>query len=226
MTSNFKSSNVMIPAGHVWLDGVLNYSPGSAGLILIIERNGNNLITGRSAFLATLLNEQGFSTLTASMLSHDEQKRTPGLWNQIPVLSGRLTAVATWIADQAQLLTLSLGVLARDTSAAAMIRIAAQGNHAFAALACRGGRPDLAGLQPIDSLRLPLMLVVGELDNETSLQNQQVYGRLHCPKRLSAIPKASHTFEEIGTLELLGQELAFWYKLWLVNGGVEPLPNP
>ncbi len=215
-----RHTEVGLPAGEIWLDGILAHSPTAPGLIVVAERSGSTLTTARGAFINAALQEAGFATLHLGLLSHDEERRAPDTWNQVPTLAVRLAAVLEWIRHQPALKDMPLGIAAREAAAAAMIRVAARPPATLRALACRGGRPDLAGMEPLRSLALPLLLVAGERDGETGRQNRQVHDLLVGPKELAVVPGASHSFEEPGALDEASRHLVRWFRRWLA--GVDP----
>ena len=45
------------------------------------------------------------------------------------------------------------------------------------------------------------LLIVGGYDDEVLELNRQAYAHLRCQKQLEIVPRASHLFEEPGTLE-------------------------
>ena len=222
MAMKLRHTEVGLPAGDSWLDGILAHAPLVPGLVVIADRTGSTLAVARGAFLNNALQAAGFATLHLGLLSHDEERHAPDTWNQVPTLVARLAAVLDWIRHQSALKDLPLGILARDTAAAAMIRVAVRNPEPLRALACRGGRPDLAGMEPLRALTVPLLLVAGEQDSEAGPQNRQVHGLLSCPKELIVVPGASHAFEEPGTLDEASRHIVRWFARWLASEGADP----
>jgi pimeloyl-ACP methyl ester carboxylesterase len=86
----------------------------------------------------------------------------------------------------------------------------------------RGGRPDLAGAD-LPSVRAPTLLIVGGNDPVVIDLNRRAMKRMTAPLRLEIVPRATHLFEEPGTLE----EVARLARAWFVDhlgdaGGVAP----
>lgn len=210
-----RHTEIGLPAGERWLDGILAHHPRVPGLVILLERGGGTLHTGRGAFIAQALGEAGFATLQVALLSHDEERRSPEIWRQVSTLAARLGAVLEWVRHQPALKALPLGIVGRETATAAMIRVAAARPVAnLAALASRSGRPDLAGSEPLRSLATPLLLVAGAHDGETLETNRQAHELLACPSELSVIPGASHAFEEPGTLDTAARTIIDWLRRW------------
>jgi hypothetical protein len=213
-----RHTEVGLPAGGVWLDGLLAHSPLVGGLVLLAERSGSQLKTARGALFASALQQAGLATLQFGLLSHDEERRSPDTWYQHSTLGPRLSAVLEWVEHQPALKDLPLGLACRDAAAAAMIRIAPR-SPTLRALACRHGWPDLAGTEPLRALELPLLQVVGERDSEGVQRNRQAHELLSCPRELLVVPGASRNFEEPGTLDQASRAMATWFRRWLTAAG-------
>ena len=74
----------------------------------------------------------------------------------------------------------------------------------------RGGRPDLAG-RKLRAVRVPTLLIVGELDTDVIALNEQASALLDCETRLAIVPGATHLFEEPGTLDEAARLAAEWF---------------
>jgi pimeloyl-ACP methyl ester carboxylesterase len=217
MAMRMRHTEVGLPADGRWLDGILAHHPHVPGLIIQLERGGGTLKTSRGAFVVSAFKDAGYATLHVGLLSHEEERKAPEVWHQVATLTTRIAAVLEWINHQPALKDLPLGISARDAATAAMIRVAARDGAQLKALASRGGRPDLAGLEPLQSLNTPLLLVTGELDDVGPIPNQQAYEQLKCEREIVVIKGASHAFEELGTLEEATRCLVTWFRRQLPN---------
>lgn len=141
MAMRLRYTEVGLPASEQWLDGILAHHPEVPALIIQLERGGGTLKTSRGAFIKAALEDAGFATLHVGLLSHEDERKAPEIWQQVATLATRINAVLEWIRHQPALKHLSLGMLARDTATAAMIRVAARGSTSLRALASRSGRP-------------------------------------------------------------------------------------
>lgn len=215
MAMKMRHTEVGLPAEGKWLDGILAHHPDVAGLVVLAERGGGTLATSRGAFLSKALEDAGFATLHVGLLSHEEDRRAADLWHQVPALTQRLAAVLEWIGHQPALRGLALGITARDAAAGAMVRLAGRGTLPIRALASRAGRPDLAGVEYLRSLVAPMLLLVGEHDDDNLPANRLVLARLDCPRELAVVAGASRGFEEAGKLDEAGQILVRWFGRWL-----------
>jgi putative phosphoribosyl transferase len=208
-----RHKEVRIATGDVYLDALLVQIPAATRLIVLLERGATTLIDGRGSVIAAALQLAGMSTLQVALLSREEERRAPDLWHQVAALVPRIEDIATWVARKPELAKLTLALLARDAAAGAMVRVAAHPESPFVALACRAGRPDLAGLEPLQALRTPLLMVTGELD-EALPANRLVDPVLTCPHELAIIPGASHTLAEPGALDEASRLLVAWFQRW------------
>ena len=210
-------TEIGIQAGDIWLDGILTQPRKPPGVVIITERVGRRLDETRGAVIAAVLQEVGFTTLQVGLLTFEESQRAPDTWNQVPTLTARITAVANWVQHQPELKTLPLGIVTRDVAAGAMVRVAARADAPFRALVGRDGRPDLAGLEPLRNLVIPLLLVVGARDEETLQANRQAFGQLDGPRKLAIIAGASGGFKEPGTFDEAIQNITGWFVRWLAT---------
>jgi dienelactone hydrolase len=160
-----------------------------------------------------VLREAGMGTLLFDLLSAEEEMadaRTGRLRFDIPFLSARLVEATRWVMDQADVRGLGLGCFGASTGAAAALVAAANLKGVFRAVVSRGGRPDLAG-DSLEHVPSPTLLIVGGDDHPVLELNQEAYRRLRCEKSLRVIPKASHLFEEPGTLETAAKLASEWF---------------
>ena len=208
-------SEIALPAGDLRLDGILTEPRRPPGVIVVTERIGRRLDETRGAVIASVLQEVGFATLQVGLLSFEEGQRAPETWNQVPTLCARITAVADWIRHQPTLKHLPVGIVARDVAAAAMIRIGAGADAPFRALVGRDARPDLAGLEPLRNLVIPLLLVVGGRDAQSLPANRQAFSQLDGPRKLAIIAGATGGFKEPGALDEAMQHIVGWFVRWL-----------
>jgi putative phosphoribosyl transferase len=78
------------------------------------------------------------------------------------------------------------------------------------AIVSRGGRPDLT--EPyLPSVTAPTLLIVGGHDEPVIEMNQAAYDLLTCEKKVIIVPRATHLFEEPGTLEQVAEQTGKWF---------------
>jgi dienelactone hydrolase len=127
----------------------------------------------------------------------------------IGLLAERLLAAIRYVSELEQTRHLPLGLFGASTGAAAAL-VAAAREPRVEAIVSRGGRPDLAG-RKLRAVRVPTLLIVGELDIDVIALNEQASARLDCETRLAIVPGATHLFEEPGTLDEAARLAAEWF---------------
>jgi dienelactone hydrolase len=153
-----------------------------------------------------------FDLLTPAEESDDAL--TGHLRFNIGLLAQRLATATQWVADHPQGRGSGLAYFGASTGGAAALVAAASVGLGIDAVVSRGGRPDLAGgsLARVES---PTLLIVGERDDLVLRLNQQAYAQLPCQKELAVVSRATHLFEEPGTLEEVARLAAQWFRRFL-----------
>jgi len=59
------------------------------------------------------------------------------------------------------------------------------------------------------------LVLVGERDEDVLRLHRDAYARLCCERKLEVMPRATHLFEESGTLEIISQLAAKWFQTHL-----------
>lgn len=206
-----RNTTLSIPAGSAWLDARLSHAPELAGLIVILKPGAVLDPDAREAYIASAIQGVGYATLLVDLLTHHEEARDPDARYNVPQLANRVLAVADWIAHQAPLQGLPIGLLALDTACGAAVRAGWKAPDVFSALVCRGGRPDLAGATPLSTLTVPVCMVVGEQDPGRAIITR-AYELITAQKAWHDVPGASDLFIEPGTLEIFCQTAIGWFK--------------
>ena len=201
---------VHVPANGVTLEGALAIPEQATGLVLFAHGSGSSRFSPRNNFVAAELRRAGLGTLLIDLLTRDEDRNHETRFD-IPLLTRRVTAVASWLAEQPETRTLALGLFGASTGAAAALQAAAALPDSIQAVVSRGGRPDLAGRKALTEVRCPTLLIVGGHDDVVIELNQQADAQMACPKELVIVPGATHLFEEPGTLEQVARLAAEWF---------------
>jgi len=212
--SSLATQAMHIPAGKAVLEGDMTIPENAKGLVLFAHGSGSSRHSPRNRYVAGVLNEYGFATLLADLLTAEEDiidQKTRHLRFDISLLAERLEAITKWIQNNAATAKLALGYFGASTGAAAALMAAARQGDRVKAVVSRGGRPDLAGdFLPI--VKAPALLIVGGHDPEVLTLNRRALERLNPQSTLSIIPGATHLFEEPGTLESAAQMAAEWFR--------------
>lgn len=204
------------PHGREGLLGLPATSP--RGIVLFAHGSGSSRLSPRNIFVAEALQHAGFATLLFDLLTEEEEANRANVFD-IPLLAERLDQAATWVADNAAVRNLPVGLFGASTGAAAALRAAA-GRHDVGAIVSRGGRPDLAA-DALAKVTAATLLVVGGDDPEVLALNQAAYRRLRCERQLAVVPGASHLFEEPGALESVVALARAWFLRHLATASEE-----
>lgn len=209
-TADAKENLVHIPVNGINLEGALEIPRKATGLVLFAHGSGSSRFSPRNNFVAAELRRAGLGTLLIDLLTRAEDQDYERRFD-IELLTGRLVAVAQWLATQSGTRRLALGMFGASTGAAAALQAAATPGNAVKAVVSRGGRPDLAGRKALTEVRCPTLLIVGGDDDVVIELNRQAHALLVCPKELVIVPGATHLFEEPGTLERVATLAADWF---------------
>lgn len=203
-----------IPVNGVRLEGRLQLPDAARGLVLFAHGSGSSRHSTRNNYVAGVLRNHGLGTLLMDLLSAEEDLDYSRRFD-IDLLTERLDAATDWAANQDASRALPLGYFGASTGAAAALDAAVRQGDGIRAVVSRGGRPDLAGLDALRSVRSPTLLIVGGWDTEVLKLNQAAYRELSCKKELAIVPGATHLFEEPGTLEEAAAFAADWFERYL-----------
>jgi len=98
---------------------------------------------------------------------------------------------------------------------------AAERPELVGAVVSRGGRPDLAG-PALPRVQAPTLLIVGEDDSSVIQLNQTALAELRCQKSLMIVPRATHLFEEPGSLDEVARLARDWFGRYLTVTASSP----
>jgi len=206
-----------IPVAGVTLQADLVVPDRPAGLIVFAHGSGSGRHSSRNRYVAGHLQEAGFATALADLLTPDEEladARGGQFRFDIGRLSVRVIALTDWLVAYRASADLDVGLFGASTGAAAALVAAAARPSTVEAVVSRGGRPDLAG----EFLRLvyqPTLLIVGGHDPSVIELNRGAAELLPGQTRLDIVPGATHLFEEAGALEQVAQLARDWFLLHL-----------
>jgi putative phosphoribosyl transferase len=205
---------VSIPAGGVRLNGDLTLATSAKGLVIFVHGSGSSRLSPRNRQVAHVLNEGGFSTLLADLLTPEEEavdRLNAELRFNIPMLAERTVLMIDWAGSDPRVRRLPVGLFGASTGAAAAIIAAADRPREVRAVVSRGGRVDLAG-DALEACRAPLLMIVGSLDAPVVRLHEQTIPQLECEHRYVMIPGATHLFEEPGALRAVAHAAAVWFQ--------------
>lgn len=181
------------------LEALLGIPGDAAGLIIFAHGSGSGRFSPRNNYVAQRLRDAGFATLLLDLLSPHEERDRSNVFD-IALLASRLRRAADWSAQFVATRNLRLSYFGSSTGAGAALQAAA-GDARIAAVVSRGGRPDLAGIDALRSVRVPTLLIVGALDGPVIDLNRAAAAAMRCERQLVIVPGAGHLFEEPGALD-------------------------
>lgn len=206
--------SITVPQGHLY--GSLAIPHDAGGIVVFAHGSGSSRFSPRNQDVATSLHRAGFATLLFDLLTESEEvvdRRTREHRFNIPLLGERLVIATDWVWEQPDAASLPVGYFGASTGAAAAIIAAAERPDVHAVVS-RGGRPDLAG-SALDRVKVPTLLIIGELDSPIIEMNRSAQARLIGASDLIIVPGATHLFEEPGTMEQVIQHAESWFKRFL-----------
>ena len=209
--------NVQIIYGKLALEGILGIPPGPSGVIVFAHGSGSGRFSPRNNFVACYLQQNGLATLLLDLLTPGEAEDRRKVFD-IDLLADRLILAKTWLEEDTRTKKLGIGYFGASTGAGAALQAAARDPQKIQAVVSRGGRPDLAEAY-LPSVAAPTLLIVGGWDEPVIEMNQSAYELLTCEKKLIIVPRATHLFEEPGTLEQVAEHARKWFRLYLHREG-------
>ena len=212
---------ISIPADHILLEGELVLPEGAASVVLFAHGSGSSRFSPRNNYVASILQQAGIGTLLFDLLTHEEDRNYDTRFD-IDLLTQRLLAATAWIKQELSTQSFRIGYFGASTGAAAALQAAAKLNGEISAVVSRGGRPDLAGTDALNSVSAPTLLIVGGDDDVVIMLNRDACEQLNCEKELAVVPGATHLFEEPGTLEQAAQAAAAWFTRLLTKAPAIP----
>jgi putative phosphoribosyl transferase len=212
------SREVEIDARGATLGGSLDLPESASGLVIFAHGSGSSRHSPRNQQVAAAIRRAGIGTLLFDLLTPAEEaedRYTGHLRFDIGLLAQRLEAATEWAARNPETRACAIGYFGASTGAAAALIAAARLGERVSAVVSRGGRPDLAG-SALPLVTAPTLLIVGERDEHVLELNRQAYAQMRCTRELVIIPRATHLFEEPGTLEQVTELAVEWFHQYLL----------
>ena len=208
---------IQIRVGRVALEGNLSPTAQTGGVVLFAHGSGSSRHSPRNRHVARMLNRANLATLLVDLLTPEEEvvdARTAHLRFDIGLLTERLIGATDWLTQHPYTRHLRVGYFGASTGAGAALVAAAERPNIVGAVVSRGGRPDLAG-PALAHVRAPTLLIVGGYDLQVIQLNRVALAQLRCEKELVIIPRATHLFEEPGTLDEVARLAREWFERYL-----------
>ena len=210
-TPRHRHVRVPVPGGT--LGGELVVPEAARGIVVFAHGSGSSRLSPRNQWVARQLEAKHLATLLFDLLTPAEEAvdaRTGALRFNVQFLAERLVHVTDLVSTELAGPGLPVGYFGASTGAAAALISAATRPSVVHAVVSRGGRPDLAG-SALPNVRAPTLLIVGGADREVLALNTAALAQLDCEKELQVVPRATHLFEEPGTLEEVARLAGEWF---------------
>ncbi len=178
---------ITLQAPHGSLHGRLGLPEQPRGLILIVRAHR----LPEDELAAAEFEARGYATLCIDLLTTQELQFIDATQN-VPRLAQRLLDVLDLIRNDGDMQTLPLGLYANGDTAPAAIRCAAQRDIQVKALACHGGLIDRAGVQSLELMMAPLLILFDHDDELAPAAFQRAARHLGGPRetrRLAPLDK-------------------------------------
>jgi len=211
-----RETGVCIPCPGVQLHADLSIPANATGLIVCAHDGGSNRSSPRNQLVMREMHRRRFTTLSLDLLTPAETSdaaQAGSLRLDVELLAERLEAVIQWIRQAEELKRPDMGFLAANTISAAAL-VAGTRLSGIKAIVSHSGRTDLAA-EVIDRVRIPTLLIIGELDHQTGVVNRRTFDSLKGPKDLTIVRSASRFFTEPGALEAVSRYGACWFETHL-----------
>ncbi|MFI5045982.1 MAG: phosphoribosyltransferase family protein [Acidimicrobiia bacterium] len=200
--------DVEVSGGRLRLPGHLTVPADPRGLVLFAHGSGSSRLSPRNRYVAERLRADGLATLQFDLLSPEEARERGNVFD-VELLAVRLLAATSWCREKSPCRGLDIGYFGASTGAAAALWAAAE-DGSIGAVVSRGGRPDLAA-ERLGAVTAPTLLVVGGNDPVVLDLNRQAAQLLRAEHELVVVPRATHLFEEPGTLEEVARLAGNWF---------------
>ena len=206
------------------IEGNLIIPKSSKTLVIFAHGSGSSRFSPRNQYVASVLNNDGVSTLLIDLLTEREEKKdviTKEYRFNIPLLGERLIAVTDWIGNkdnQFNPFPNTLGYFGSNTGSAAALIAADKRYENISAIVSRGGRVDLASkYSSLRQIKCPTLFLVGEYDYSVIEWNRDMIDKQLInveKKKIVIIPQSSHLFEEPGKLEVVAKYASGWFRCY------------
>lgn len=207
-----------ITADLVRLEGNLVIPPQAESLIVLVHSVSKGRYSQSSQYIAAALRQAGLATLAINLLTlHEEasDRQTKYLLFNANLLAERLGGATDWLTSHPPTQGLRMGYFGMGIEAGAAVLAAAEKPSRVGAIACLGGRLDLANAV-LSKIQIPTLLIVGEEDSRDQSINQSALEKINAEKQLEIIAGATHLNENSEALNEVADSVAQWFKQYLV----------
>ena len=202
---------VSINTEHGTLHGQLGILPDAPGIVVLAH--DTRKLDVRDQMLARFFHHAGLSTLSVDLIAAHEENY-PDVHNNVPLLTKRLLDFLGVLKHRMQMGELDeqpIGLFAANATSPVVVRVASLRDHDIAAIVCRGGLIDLAGVLYLRLLESPILLLVEETDDLHATSNRRALLEVSCAKELRLIPEIGIDYAISAGFEQSAREAARWF---------------
>ena len=195
---------------HGPLHGYLSVAASATGLVVIAH--DTQRLDARDEHLARLLRQRGLSTLTVDLISKHEENY-PDMHYHVTLLAKRLADFVGLMRHRMQMEEIApqpIGLCGSNTTTPVVVRVASLRDHDIAAVVCRNGLIDLAGILYLKTLTSPLLALLEETDHKLQAGNQRALQEVRCTAVLKTIPDIGPNFAISESFALAAALTADW----------------
>lgn len=173
------------------------------GMVVLARESGLQRVPPAGDYQPTVLRDArlGIVCFDAGRATQPDATRTA---------CDRLRAACAWVASQAPLAELPLGLVGAGAGAAAALEVAAELGKKVRALVARAPRGELRQWPRLMRISAPTLLIAGSLDEQAVETSRQAYALLRCKKRFEIVPGATQAFDEPGSFEVAARLARNW----------------
>lgn len=196
---------------HGMLHGQLALLPDAPGIVVLVH--DTRALDERDNSMAAFFRHAGLSTLGVDLLAASEERFTD-IHNNVSLLSKRLLAFLTQLKNRmmmGELRPQPFGLFAANTTSPVAIRLASLRDHDIAAIVCRGGLIDLAGVLYLRALESPLLMLAEETDPQHIASSRRALQEVRCPKALKTIPEIGIDYAASEGFNVWAHESVQWF---------------
>lgn len=219
LKENDRDFSGSLAAGKIAHSGNLRVPEGARGIVLFAHGSSTSLHSPQNRYLAQLLYQAKIGTDLMDLFTPEEEAtnlRTKHLRCNIDLLAARLISATDSLRQNPRTCNLKIGYFGCGIGSAAAMVAAAARPDAVSAIVSRGGRPDLAQ-EALSNVRAATLLIVGENNLPMIAKNRRVVAQFLAPKQLEIIPRATHLFEDPGTLNEVARLSIQWFQNYLTE---------
>ncbi|MFO1404985.1 MAG: hypothetical protein U1E96_10440 [Azonexus sp.] len=174
--------DISFPTGHGRLAGLLEAPTSARGLVLAASLHASS-----NANTIAAAHARQYACLVLHLLTGQEIAFADNAHN-VPLLADRLLQVLELVATDPDTAELPLAIFAEAAVTPAAVRVAARRDRQIRCLACHGGLIDGAGLQYLEVLSSPVLMLADIEDEVSASSFRRAATHLAGPWELRRVP--------------------------------------